>query len=405
MDLLVGRQPILDRQQHTVAYELLFRSGTANQFDGSDGNSATSTVIANTFLSIGCTRVLAGKRGFINFPRQFLLEDGGFLLPRQRVVIEILENVEPDAQVLEACGRLKAAGYALALDDVVETAPIVSYLAYAEFAKIELPVLVRRERRRLCRYFLDRGLRVVAEKVETREDFENALGDGCELFQGYFFACPEIVSGREVPVSKMACLRLISEVQRPELDFGQLERIVRLDIGLTHKLLCLVNSAAFARPARIDAIGPAFVSLGERNIRKWVTLAALPALASGRPAELVTASLVRARFCELAAESLGMPANAPTFFLTGLLSLLDAMIGRPLEELAAEMGLDRCVADAILSRPGACDRLGRALAMATAFERSDFKSVERLTAEAGMAASSAAELYVQAISWADDLPR
>lgn len=405
MEVLVGRQPILDRQKHTVAYELLFRSGTANRFDGSDGSVATSTVIANTFLSIGCARVLAGKRGFINFPRRLLVEDSGFLLPRERVVIEILEDVEPDAQVLKACGRLKGAGYALALDDVVETATAVPFLEYTDYAKIELPALDRDERQRVCQYFLHKGLRLVAEKVETREDFETALGDGCELFQGYFFARPEIVSERQVPVSKMTCLRLISEVQRPELDFDQLEGIVRLDIGLTRKLLCFVNSAAFARPGQIDAIGQAFVSLGERNIRKWVTLAALPTLASGRPAELITASLVRARFCELAAEKLGRHSSAPGYFLTGLLSLLDAMIGRPLDELVADMALDRCVADAILGSPGAGDGMRRALEMATAFERSDFERVDRLTAGAGIAGSSAAEAYVQAMAWADDLPR
>lgn len=404
MDVLVGRQPILNRQERTVAYELLFRSGTSNEFDGSDGQAATQAVVANTFLTIGSQRVLGDKQGFINFPRRCLVQDSGLLLPRQRVVIEILEDVAPDAEVLAACRRLKEAGYTLAVDDVVETTAALPFLSYADYIKLELPALSMAERRRVCAYFVGKGLRVLAEKVETREDFEAALGAGCELLQGYYFARPEIVTGRQVPVSKMTCLRLISEVQRPDLDFDGLEKIVRLDVGLTRKLLCFVNSAAYPRLHQIDAIGQAFMSLGERNTRRWVTLATLPTLTSGRPDELITTSLVRARFCELVAEKMDRGRSAPGYFLTGLLSLLDAMIGRPLEELVGEMGLEAVVSDAILGRPGG-DGMRTALEMAMAFERTEIGSVRRLSVVAGIPDSTASELYVQAMEWADRLPR
>ena len=402
-ELLVGRQPILDRQKRTFAYELLFRAGATNRFDGSDGNAATSAVIANTFLTFGCERVLSAKRGFINFPRRLLLEDSGFLLPRDRVVIEILEDVEPDDLVLRACGRLKEAGYTIALDDVVDPSAVAPFLKYADLVKLDLPALGTHERQRICAYLQKKGVRLLAEKVETLNDFECALRDGCDLFQGYFFARPEIVKGQQIPVSKMTCLRLINETQRPVLNYAKLEQIVRLDIGLTRKLLCLVNSAAFGARNHIDAINQAFVRLGERNIRKWVTLAALPLLAAGRPAELISASLVRARFCELIAEYLG--ERAPSYFLTGLLSLLDAMIGRPLEEVVGEMALDTCIVDSVLGRSRAGDRMRLALELAIAFEKSDFQALEQLAAEAGISGPAAAELSVEAISWADSVPR
>ena len=314
MEVLVGRQPILDRQQRTVAYELLFRSGLVNAFDGSDGRAATRAVVSNTFLTIGCEQVLGGKRGFINFPRACLVGDSPLLLPRDRIVVEVLEDVPPDDEVLAACRRLKQAGYIIALDDVVIPENTTPFLEYAQIVKLELPAMSALERHRACDFYLNRGIRTLAEKVESRSDFEAAFADGCDLFQGFFFARPEIVSGKQVPVSKTTCLRLINEVQQPELDFDKLERIVRLDIGLTRKLLCLVNSAAFGSREHVGAIGQAFVRLGETNIRRWVTLAALPTLATGRPAELVSASLVRARFCEKAAEHLGDRSSGGDIF-------------------------------------------------------------------------------------------
>ena len=326
------------------------------------------------------------------------------MLPRERVVIEILEDVPPDAQVLKACRRMKEGGYEIALDDVTQAEQVLPFLTYVDYAKIDLPALGMRERHQLCECLLNRGLRLLAEKVETLDDFEAALRDGCDLFQGYFFARPEIVSGRQVPVSKMTCLRLLNEVQRSDLNFDQLEKIVRLDIGLTRKLLCLVNSAAFPRHHHIDAIGQAFMVLGERNIRKWVTISALPSLAAGRPAELITTSLVRARFCEHVAENLGAHRDAPGYFLTGLLSLLDAMIGRPLDEVITEMALDERVSNVILGRAGG-DKMRSALEMAVAFERSDLQCVEELIAEAGIPLSTASELYIEAMSWADSVPR
>jgi len=405
VDVLVGRQPILDKRNQTVAYELLFRSGAENRFDGTDGNVASTAVIANSFLTIGCNRVLGSKRGFINFTRTLLVEGHASILPKDRVVIEILEDVEPDGEVVEACRKLKETGYSLALDDVGAADEQSPLHPYVEYAKLDWMALPAEARAPLCGFFRDMGLRVLAEKVETKEDFEAALACGCELFQGFYFARPEILSARHVPASKLACIRLLSEIQKPDLDFESLEALVRPDIGLTQKLLFFVNSAAFSRRQRIDSLPQALVYLGEHNIRKWVTLAAMPKMASGKPGELVTASLTRARFCELAAEHAQPRQRPASCFLIGLLSLLDAMVGRPIEELVEELGLETHVAAAILGKSSEGDIMRSLLELSVAFERSDFDGAVRFARISGIVPAVAGELHVEAITWADTLTR
>ena len=405
MDVLVGRQPILDRHNRTVAYELLFRSGMENRFDGSDGSAATTSVITNAFLTIGCNRVLGNKRGFINFTRELLVENKALLLPRDRVVIEILEDVEPDAEVVESCRNLKQAGYRIALDDVITTIGLSPLLRYADYAKLDWLVLGIEDRRELCDFFRKKGIQLLAEKVETKIDLDSALVNGCELFQGFHFARPEIISAREVPTSKLACLRLLAEIQKPELSFERLEAVVKVDMGLTQRLLCFANSGLFSCRRHISTLSQAFVYVGEENIRRWVTMAALPKMAGGKPAELVTISLTRARFCELVAENSWLRRRSQSCFLIGLLSLLDAMIGRPCEELMNELGLESHVADAIMGASRADDGLRLVLELAVALERSDFEAAGLLAAALGIPPAAAGELYIEAMTWADSLPR
>jgi len=405
MDVFVGRQPIFDRYHRTVAYELLFRSGMENRYSAIDGTGATTAVITNAFLNIGCKRVLGTKRGFINFTRPLLVDPEAWILPKERVVIEILEDVEPDAEIVAACRRLQEAGYSIALDDITAANASSPLLPFAEFAKLDWLVLDAEDRRRLSARFRRMGLRLLAEKVETKSDFDAALEHGCELFQGFYFARPEIIAATQVPTAKMACLRLLREIQQPELSYERLETLVRPDVGLAQKLLLFVNAAAFTHQSDIQTLRQAFFYLGENKIRKWVTLAALPNVATGKPAELVTASLIRARFCELAAENSRLSGRASSCFLVGLLSLLDAMVGRPLEELLEEMGLEANVADAILGRSKEDDGLRAVLNMAVAFERADFDAAAALAASVGLAAATAADLHIDAMAWADSLPR
>jgi EAL and modified HD-GYP domain-containing signal transduction protein len=404
-DVLVGRQPILNRRGKTVAYELLFRSSAENRCVETDGAMATRSVIRNSFLTIGSNRVLASKPGFINFPRPLLMDRSALCLSSDHVVVEIPEDVEPDEEVVAACMQLKARGYRIALDDISDINAFAPLLKYADYAKIEFPALGQQDRRRFCDHFRQKGLTVLAEKVETRADFQSALKDGYQLFQGYYFAQPEILSGRQVPTSKLARLRLLSEIQNGNLNFGRLEKIVRRDVGLVRMLLCFVNSAIYYSWRSVESIAQAFVWLGEENIRKWVTLAALPALAHGQPPEIVTTALVRAKFCELLAKHTGRGNQSSACFLMGMLSLIDAMIGLPMEQLLNDMALDKSISGAILAAPNDGRGLRPFLDLALCFEKLDVDGARQPAELLKVPMQEASQLYLAAISCTDAKPR
>jgi c-di-GMP-related signal transduction protein len=405
LSVLVARQPILDIHQRTVAYELLFRSSADNRFDATEGSEATNAVLSGAFLNIGAHRLLAEKRGWVNFTRALLLEDVALALPREDIVVEVLEDVECGPEVIRACERLKAAGYILALDDITTAIALSPLSRYADYAKIDWRAGSAGDREELCALCQNKGLRLLAEKVETRADVAAARSLGCELFQGYFFARPEIVSARKVPASSLACLRLLKEIQSGELNFERLEAIVSKDVGLSQRLLFFVNSAAFSHHAQIESLRQAMSYLGEDRVAQWVTLAAIPRLAAGKPIELITLSLVRARFCELVAEDSRLPYRHSSPFLVGLLSLIDVLVGLPLEELIAELGLEAHIANAILGSAGRVDSLRLVLELSVALERSDLEGARRLAKSLGIPISKTGELYMNAMAWADAVQR
>ena len=214
MDVLVARQAIFDRERRVYGYELLFRSNAGqNEFDGTEGGLATKQVLANSLLVIGLENLVGTKKAFVNFGRGPLLQGWHASLPRESTVIELLETVEPDAEVLEACRKLREEGYRIALDDFVFRPGCEDLLDIADLVKIEIQSVPRPDQERLVRSSKARGLQVLAEKVETHEEFEWARQAGYDYFQGYFFARPVIVRGRQIPAAKAHCLRLLQEAQ------------------------------------------------------------------------------------------------------------------------------------------------------------------------------------------------
>ncbi len=304
MDVLVARQAIFDRERRVHGYELLFRSQAAqNEFDGTEGGLATQQVLANSLLVIGLDNLVGTKKAFVNFGRGPLLQGWHTSLPAENTVIEVLETVEPDAEVVEACRKLREQGYQIALDDFVFRPGYEALLDVADLLKIEIQSLPRPEQSLLIRSSKARGLQLLAEKVETYEEFEWARQAGYDYFQGYFFARPVIVRGRKIPAAKVHCLRLLQEVQRPELDFERLEMLILEDVSLSYQLLRYVNSPLFALTSSIRSIRQALLFFGETELRKWIVLATLARTADDKPGELIRHSLVRARFCESVAQS------------------------------------------------------------------------------------------------------
>jgi c-di-GMP-related signal transduction protein len=405
MDVFVARQPIFDRQSRVYAYELLYRSNAGcNEFNGADEDGTTLDVIAGSLLTFGLNTVAAGKKAFINFGRNLLVDGLVPMLPKENVVIEILETTEPDSEVVKSCRHLRDLGYTIALDDFVWNPRFEQLVALANIIKVDMRATSRAEQERLVATCRARGIAMLAEKVETREEFEWAASLGYQYFQGYFFARPAIVSGKEIQPVVVVCLQLLRQLQSSEIDFKVLEDLIRKDVSLTYKLFRYVNAVLVARRGNIESIRNALVHLGEDGIRRWATLATLPRLASDKPEELVACAMIRARFSEHLARLAGDP-RYPAAYLIGLFSLLDALLDRPLEEALQEVGLAPVINGVLLGSAGADHTLAGIQGLVRSYETGDWEEVRRLAQSLGLADANVAAAYVESAEWANQILR
>jgi len=399
METFIARQPIFDRKAEVVAYELLFRSSLENYFNHPDPNEASSRVIADSFLLFDLSELTCGKKAFINVTGEVLIREYARLLPREQTVIEILETVQPGPDVFEACRRLKEAGYVIALDDFVYDASWKPLIELADIIKIDFLESDPATCRNIVKRLNGRPRRFLAEKVETRAVFDAALEMGYSLFQGYFFSRPVVLQSRDLSPNKFQYLRFLREIYEPETDFGKLESIIRSDVSLSYKLLRYINSPFFGIPGEIESIRQALLLLGEIEVKKWATLLALSSMAEDKPAELVTQALVRALFLEVFARRTGRGGDAAAFFLTGLLSLIDAMMDRPLDDILSQLPVTAAVREALLGRP---NPLREAFEIMTAYERADWRRLSERCAAAGVPEADLPEIYTEAIRKANE---
>ncbi len=403
LETFIARQPILDRKQRLKGYELLHRSGWTNSFAHSNPDQATVEVLERSMLVNKLSELTDGKLAFINVTRNLLLQDIIRVLPAQNTVIEILETVEPDAEVVKAVRQLRRDGHKIALDDYVDDPKYDELVTLADYIKVDFMGTDAEHQRRVIEYRKRDGLTFLAEKVETHEEFERAKADGYALFQGYFFAKPEVKSRRDVPRNKANYLQFLREMARPELDIQAIEEIVKREISLSVKLLRYLNSAHFGVRHRITSIRQALVHLGQQPLKRWGMLIALSGIGDEKPMELVRLSLVRGRFCELVALELGKDEAALDLFLTGLFSTLDALVDRPLDEALAEMGLEAHIGAAIRGEdPGT---LGSAFKLARACELGDVSAYQAVAQRFNLAEATVAQLYAESLFWADSVFR
>ncbi len=351
MDLFIARQPIFTKQQTVYGYELLFRSGSANVFSHPDPDQASARVIVDSVFQVGLPTLTGRKRAFINFTRDLLVQGAALLLPKEQAVIEVLETVQPEADTLAACRRLKAAGYLLALDDFNGGSGKEALVELANIIKVDFAATDGPKRQTIVRQYAPRGIRMLAEKVETPEDFRQAVEAGYTYFQGYFFAKPAMLKSTRTPENRVTYIALLQEVLRPEINIARVATVMSRDVTLTYKLLRYINSPFFGFRRRIASIMEGLMLLGEGEVRRWASVIGLACLGADKPAELVTEAAVRARFGEALAGDAGFPEDADHLFMIGLLSLLDALLDRPLPELLSELPIVDAVKGPLLGRP------------------------------------------------------
>jgi EAL and modified HD-GYP domain-containing signal transduction protein len=393
-ETLLARQAIIDRRQRVVAYELLFRGPGGRPTDAA-ADRATSEVLLNAFSELSIDDVIGGRRAFVNFTAPLILSPPPF--DPRRLVVEVLEDVTVDAHLVAALARLRRAGYTIALDDFVWSPAMEPLLDLAQIVKLDVLALSPAQLAEHVGRLQPRGLQLLAEKVETRAQFDACVEMGFQMFQGFFFARPEAVTGNRTPASEQAVLSLLAALHDPRADFPQLRRVIANDPVLSVKLLKLVNSAAVRRSERIDSLQAALALLGMARVRNWASLLALSRLAGQSPV-LAATSLVRAQVCERIG-ALIPGADAASYFTVGLLSALDAIFGRPLAQVLGEIPVSDAVRDALLAQAGAA---GLALRTSLCLERGDFAALPLAELAAhGIDTDEVSSAYRAALAWAE----
>lgn len=400
MSLFIARQPILDTKQSTCAYELLFRSSLENSFGGADPEDACLRVFHDSVVEYGLESLVGVNKAFYNVTRDSLLNERYSVLPKEKVVLELLETIEPDAEVIAACERAKLAGYELALDDFVFEPKFDPLLDIVDVVKVDYLDTTPEARALLADQFSGRSLRLLAEKVETELEYFEARELGYDYFQGYFFCRPEVLPRDELPQFKAHYLQFLQEIQQSMLDLDGLERLIRQDVSLSVKLLRLLNSAAFGLSREIVSIKHALMLLGEKRIRQWGSVIALAGLGDDQPSELVVTGVVRAQFCELLADKVGMADQEFELFLLGMMSVVDALARQTMESVLSEIALPSPVEAALLGEP---NELHGILALAIDYERGAWNEIEVRSKHYGLSADVVMNCYVGALAVANEI--
>ena len=390
----VARQPILSADEKVFGYELLFRDGVEDFFTASDPDEASRSTL-NTSVLLGLDVLCDGRRAFVNCTRDILLKDYITLLPSGQTVVEILETVPPDDLVVAACRRLKEAGYMIALDDFGMNDPREPLTDLADIIKVDLRATSEKDAAAMVKRYGPWRCRMLAEKVETREEFAATKDAGFLYFQGYFFRRPETLTAQEIPANRLNYLRMLKAVSRPELDVREIENLVKSEASLCYRLLRYLNSAAFGFGSEIHSVRHALSILGEREVRRWIRLVASLGAGQNRPTDLVLAALVRARFCELLSPHI--QHGDSDLFLMGMLSLMDTLLEIPMRQVLDNVPIDHDCKAVLLGNPS---NLRPVYQLMLARESGEWKAVGELTSQLHLKESDVAESYWHAMQWA-----
>jgi len=319
------------------------------------------------------------------------------LVPEQLLAVEILETVEPSGQIVAACRELKKAGYQIVLDDFVFQAKYQPFIELADIIKIDFLACVP-QKRAFLRKIIPSSVQLLAEKVESEEDFRSGVEMGYSLFQGYFFSRPTVISHKEISPSRLLQVQLIQQVNREDFDVAQLEDVIKRNVAFSYKLFKYINSAWFGFSSRVQSIRQAIALLGQREIRRWVSLITMRDLAKDKPAELLTTAVIRGRMCEQIAHLAGHPGEAASAFVVGMFSLLDALLDRQMEDNLSELSL---APEVVAALQGEMTFLGRVLALARAYEQADWELMAARCGELAVDEAQMPGLYQEAIRWTD----
>jgi EAL and modified HD-GYP domain-containing signal transduction protein len=391
----VARQPIMDLRGRVHGYELLFRSGPEAVFRG-DGDLATRTMLDNTVI-YGLERLTGGLPAFVNCTSESLTEDLVHILPPSMTVLEILESLEPTPRLIQACRKLKASGFRIALDDFVWKPGVEPLVEIADYIKVDIALTGPEERKALLQRLCGVTVALVAEKVETREEYKQVYDEGFNFFQGYYFCRPVLMQNGKVPANRLSHIEILQMLHDKGIDLRKLTRLVKRDASLTYRLLRLVNSPMCAVRQEVRSIQSALLAVGEETFRRIATLAITSELGANQPAEILRMAFMRGRFCELSAQECGLDPTEE--YLMGMLSMLPAMLQRPMSELTPALPLRERIREAL---NGAPNRERAALAWLESHEHADWHACDSLAQANALNQGRMLAWYAEAVDWAEE---
>jgi EAL and modified HD-GYP domain-containing signal transduction protein len=349
MDIYIARQPVFDRKMNVYGYELLYRKSTNNFYEGIDDNKSTAELINNAFLTMHVFELTGGTKAFINFSQDLLINEIPLLLPADSIVVEVLERVEINEDVIAACKKLSESGYVIALDDFIFNESYLPLLEIAHIVKIEISAVDCEMQRKLIKQYKNK-IKFLAEKVETREEFQLVMEMGYDYFQGYFFSKPTIIKDKEIDSPNINLIRIMKILNEKELEYQRIADIIETDLGLSYKLLKIANSVFFGSRNKILHIKQALVQLGIIELRKWIYLMMLKDKQTIENKELIKTCFIRARFMELLSLELGKKDRQYEYFLTGMFSSIDVLLNKNMKEIVDGLVLTDDIKEALLGR-------------------------------------------------------
>lgn len=399
MYFYAARQPILNRNEDLIGYELLFRDSIDNVFPDIDGDEATSRLIEGSQFNFGLENLTDNKTAFINFTLKTLLQGFPTLLDKNTIVVEILENIHPGKRLLAIVKDLKDKGYTIALDDYIHHPMWRHFYPYIDMIKIDMMT---------CKTALIEEIitvikpyphiKILAEKVESVEVYNEALALGFDYFQGFYFAKPQVVKSKIIPPSEMALIELLSEISQNDIALNRITKIFERDINLSYKLLRYSNSAAFLRKNKISTIKQALIVLGTNEIKKMLSLLFAAQVSTNKPKELLRLALSRARFLELLAIQNKHKEDTSMAFLTGMMSLMDAILDESMQSVMQTLPLSDVIKVALLNDEGV---LAQYLNLIKFYERANWSAADEIITELNLG-NSVPDLYYEALSWANE---
>jgi EAL and modified HD-GYP domain-containing signal transduction protein len=392
-DVFVARQPIYDSAMAVMAFELLYRpSPSETKARIIDPRQATLEVISSAALEIGLDRLSGGQPVHINFPMELLVDVPDLPLPPNLVVIEVLEDVRAEPAVIEGIRKLRARGHRIALDDYSPQISDPRLLEFADIVKLEITHPPAAELAKLVKELKPRGVQLIAENVETPEDFESCVALGFTGFQGYFLQHPQTFRAKRVPSSRLSTLRLVASLSNEQYSIDEIELLISQNVSMSYHVLRCINSSYYSLPRKIDSIRQAIVILGLDHLRQLCSLLCLQGF-DDRPPSLFLNAMTRARMCEQLGRLGGVKDTGP-YFITGLFSLLNAMVGMPTQKIVEELPLSPAISRALVAGEG---DLGKALKCTRAYERAAWDHV----AYGNLPPALIRAAYVDALFWAE----